>query len=193
MANNNHEFRPDKTGSGLLSRLYLTRLQRLSALKWLLYSLVALILSVLQDVLLCELYVFGATTDLVPCAILMICILEGADNGSLFALIAALVYLFSGSSPGYHVLVLLPVLGVGASIFRQSLLRKSFSATMLCAGAALILYELIIFGMALFLNLTHPGRLTVALITWGLSFAVMPLLYPILVSIGRIGGETWKE
>ena len=193
MANKNHEFRPDKSGSGLLSRLYMTRLQRLSALKWLLYSLVALFLSVLQDVLLCDLYIWGATTDLVPCAILMVCILEGADNGSLFTLIAALVYLFSGSSPGYHVLVLLPVLGVGASIFRQSLLRKSFSATVLCAGAALILYELIIFGMALFLNLTHPGRFIVALITWGLSFAVMPLLYPILVSIGKIGGETWKE
>lgn len=193
MANKNHEFRPDKSGSGLLSRLYLTRLQRLSALKWLLYSLTVLILSVLQDVVLCDLYVYGATTDLVPCAILMVCVLEGVDNGSLFTLIAALVYLFSGSSPGYHILVLLPVLGIGASIFRQSLLRKSFSATVLCAGVALILYELIIFGMALFLNLTHPGRFSVALITWGLSFAVMPLLYPILASIGKIGGETWKE
>ena len=193
MANKNHEFRPDKSGSGLLSRLYMTRLQRLAALKWLLYSLMVLFLSVLQDVLLCDLYIWGATTDLVPCAILMVCILEGADSGSLFTLIAALVYLFSGSSPGYHVLVLLPVLGVGASIFRQSLLRKSFSATVLCAGAALLLYELVIFGIALFLNLTYPGRFPVALITWGLSFAVMPLLYPILVSIGKIGGETWKE
>ena len=193
MANKNYEFRPDKSGSGLLSRLYLTRLQRLSALKWLLYSLVVLVSSVLQDVLLCDLYVWGATTDLVPCAVLMICVLEGADSGSLFCLITALVYLFSGSSPGYHILVLLPVLGVGASIFRESLLRKSFSATVLCAGAALILYELIIFGMALFLNLTHPGRFSVVMITWALSFAVMPLLYPILVSIGKIGGETWKE
>ena len=193
MANKNYEFRPDKSGSGLLSRLYLTRLQRQAALKWLLYSVVILILSVLQDVVLCELYVWGGTTDLVPCAILMVCVLEGADSGSLFCLIAALVYLFSGSSPGYHVLFLLPVLGVGATIFRESLLRKSFSATVLCTGGALILYELVIFGMALFLNLTHPGRLSVALITWGLSFAVTPLLYPIWVSIGKIGGQTWKE
>ena len=193
MANKNYEFRPDKTGSGLLSRLYMTRLQRLSALKWLLYSVVVLILSVLQDVVLCDLYVYGATTDLVPCAMLMICILEGAEDGSLFCLLTALVYLFSGSSPGYHVLVLLPVLGVGASIFRQSLLRKSFSATVLCAGTAQLIYEMAIFGMALFLNLTHVGRVHVALITWGLSLAVMPILYPILVSIGKIGGETWKE
>ena len=193
MANKNYEFRPDKTGSGLLNRLYLTKLQRLSFLKWLLYSLVVLILSVLQDVVLCDLYVWGGTTDLVPCAILMVCVLEGTDNGSLFCLITALVYLFSGSSPGYHILVLLPVLGVGASVFRESLLRKGFSATVLCSGAALILYELVCFGMALFLNLTHTGRFTVTLITWGLSFAVMPLLYPLLASIGKIGGQTWKE
>ncbi len=193
MANKNYEFRPDKTGSGLLSRLYLTQLQRLSALKWLLYGLVVLVLSVLQDVLLCDLYVWGATTDLVPCAVLMVCVLEGAEHGSLFCLISALVYLFSGSSPGYHILVLLPVLGVGASIFRQSLLRKSFGATILCAGAALFIYELAIYAMALFLNLTHTGRFSVALITAGLSLAAMPLLYPILVSIGKIGGETWKE
>lgn len=193
MAKKNYEFRPDRTGSGILSRLYLTRLQRLSAMKWLLYSLVVLILSVLQDVLLCRMDIWGATTDLVPCAVLMVCVLEGAEHGSLFCLITALIYLFSGSSPGYHVLVLLPVLGVGASIFRQSLLRKSFSATILCAGAALFLYELAIFAMALFLNLTHAGRFSVALITGGLTLAVMPILYPILVSIGKIGGETWKE
>ena len=193
MAKKNYEFRPDKSGSGILSQLYMTRLQRLSALKWLLYSLVVLVLSVLQDVLLCRLDLWGATTDLVPYAILMVCVLEGAENGSLFCLITALVYLFSGSSPGYHILVLLPVLGVGASIFRQSLLRKSFGATVLCSGVALLLYELAIYGMALFLNLTHTGRFPVSLITTGLTLAAMPILYPILVSIGKIGGETWKE
>ena len=193
MANKNYEFRPDKTGPGLFSRLYLTRLQRLSVLKWLLYSLVVLVLSVLQDVLLCDLDIWGATTDPVPCAIFIICVLEGAEHGSLFCLIAALVYLFSGSSPGYHVLVLLPFLGVGASIFRQSLLRKSFGATALCAGAATLLYELAIYGMALFLNLTHVSRFSVALITIGLTLGLLPILYPILSSIGKIGGETWKE
>lgn len=193
MAKRNYEFRPDKTGPSLFSRLYLTRLQRLSVLKWLLYSLVLLILSVLQDVLLCRLDLWGATTDLVPCAVFIICVLEGAEHGSLFCLISALVYLFSGSSPGYHVLVLLPFLGVGASMFRQSLLRKSFGATVLCAGTALMIYELAIYAIALFLNLTHMGRFPVALITGGVTLAVIPILYPILVSIGKIGGETWKE
>ena len=193
MAKKNYEFRPDKTGSGLLGRLYLTRLQRLSVLKWALYSLVLLILSVLQDVLLCRVSIFGATTDLVPCGVFMVCLLEGAEHGSLFSLIGALVYLFSGSSPGYHVLVLLPFLAVGAAIFRESLLRKSFSSTFLCVSISTTLYELVIFAMALFLKLTHAGRFHVALITTGLTVCAIPILYPIMVSISKIGGETWKE
>ena len=186
MAKKNYEFRPDKTGSGLLSRLYLTRLQRLSILKWTLYSL-------LQDVLLCRMSIFGATTDLVPCGIFIICLLEGVEHGSLFTLIGALVYLFSGSSPGYHVLVLLPFLGVGAGLFRESLLRKSFSSTFLCVSVSTTVYELVIFAMALFLKQTHAGRFQVALITTGLTLAAIPILYPILVSISKIGGETWKD
>ena len=193
MAKKNYEFRPDKTGSGLLSRLYLTRLQRLSVLKWALYSLVVLILSVLQDVLLCRVSIYGATTDLVPCAVFMVCLLEGIEHGSVFSLIGALIYLFSGFAPGYHVLVLLPFLAVGAGLFRESLLRKSFSSTFLCVSVSVALYELIIFGVALFLKLTHAGRLHVALITIGLTLAVIPILYPIMVSISKIGGETWKE
>ena len=187
------DFRPDKEGTGLVSRLYLTKKQRLSAAKWLLYSLVVLVLSVIQDVMLCQVHLFGSTTDLVPCAIFAICILEGADSGSLFCLIAAVIYLFSGTAPGVHIVALIPFLGVVTSLFRQNYLRKGFSATFLCTGAATVLYELAIFGVALFVEQTHPGRFFTALVTSGLDCLVIPLLYPILVSIGKIGGETWKE
>ncbi len=193
MARRDKEFRPDKEGTGLIDQLYLTRKQRLSAAKWLLYSLVVLILSVIQDVMLSRVTLFGATTDLVPCAILAICVLEGAETGSLFSLILSLVYLFSGMSPGVHVLVLLPFLGVVASVFRQNYLRKGFSALWLCAAGALMTYELTIFITAVFLEQSHLGRFPVACVTGALSCLVIPLLYPILVSIGKIGGETWKE
>lgn len=187
------DFRPDKLGAGLASRLYLTKKQRLSAAKWLLYSLVVLTLSVIQDVILCQVTIFGSTTDLVPCAVFMICILEGAESGSLFCLIAATAYQFSGTAPGFHIIPLIPFLGVITSIFRQNYLRKGFSATILCAGAAIALYELIVFGAALFIEQTHFGRFHTTLTTIGLDCLVLPLLYPILVSIGKIGGETWKE
>ncbi|MBR2889709.1 MAG: hypothetical protein IKC09_05475 [Oscillospiraceae bacterium] len=193
MARHDKDFRPDREDSGLWGQLYLTKKQRLSAAKWLLYSLVVLALSVVQDVMLSSLDLRGATTDLVPCAILTVCILEGADSGSLFSLLAATVYLFSGTAPGVHVVVLLPLLGVIASVFRQNYLRKSFFTTVLCAGAMVLVYELTVFGVALFVEQTYAARVTVALITAGLSCLAIPLLYPILVSIGKIGGETWKE
>lgn len=187
------DFRPDREGPSLLSRLYLTKHQRLSAAKWLLYSLVVLILSVVQDVILCQVSLFGSTTDLVPCAIFVICILEGAESGSLFCLIAATVYLFSGTAPGVHIIILIPFLGVVTSLFRQNYLRKGFSATLLCAGAAILVYEVLAFALALFVQQTHPGRFFTALVTAGLDCLVIPLLYPFLVSIGKIGGDTWKE
>ena len=42
-----------KRRSGLLSKLFLTKQQRRSVLKWTLYAMVLVVLSVLQDVLLC--------------------------------------------------------------------------------------------------------------------------------------------
>ena len=187
------DFRPDREGPSLLSRLHLTKTQRLSAAKWLLYSLVVLVLSVVQDVIMCQVNLFGSTTDLVPCAIFAICIMEGAESGSLFCLIAATLYLFSGTAPGVHVVILIPFFGVVASLFRQNFLRKGFSATLLCASVAIFVYEVLAFALALFVQQTHPGRFFTALVTSGLDCLVIPLLYPVLVSIGKIGGDTWKE
>ena len=66
------EFKPDKPRVGFLSRLYLTKKQRRSVLKWVLYSLVLLFLSLVQDVLLCNMNILGATTELVPVGIFLI-------------------------------------------------------------------------------------------------------------------------
>ena len=43
MARKKYEFQPDKQGAGFFSKLYLTRKQRLSLLRWCLYALVLLV------------------------------------------------------------------------------------------------------------------------------------------------------
>ena len=53
MANKN-EFRPDRTGTGFFSHLHLTAKQRRSLLKWTLYALIMLVLSLVLNV-------FGST------------------------------------------------------------------------------------------------------------------------------------
>ena len=188
-----YEFRPDKEHSGIANKLILTRQQQKSLLKWLLYTLVLLALSVLQDVILCQVRLFGSTTDLVPCGIFLICLAEGMEGGSVFSLVAAACYLFSGSSAGYHSLVLLTGISVLISYFRQSYLRKGFAATMLCTGAGLLVYQLAVFAIALFLGQTNPSRLGAFSLTAGLTFIWAPLLYPVVGAISKIGGEAWKE
>ena len=115
-----YEFKPDRPHATFLSKLYLTQKQRKSLLKWVLYGLVLVVLSVLQDVLLCRLDIFGATTELVPCAIFLICLMESVESGTIFALVAGSLYVFSGSSAGNHVIVLIPVIAFMVCLLRQS-------------------------------------------------------------------------
>lgn len=188
-----NEFKPDKTGSGLLSKLYITPAQRRNILKWVLYSLVLLVLSLLQDVVLCKFRLFGATTELVPCAIILICLLEGSQGGCVFTLLAALFYWFSGATLGPIAMVAITALSIFVAMFRQSYLQKGFGAAMLCTVFAVVVYEMILFLVGAFTGLTPWGRFGGFLITAGLSLLAAPILYPILLSIASIGGETWKE
>lgn len=188
-----YEFKPDKAGSGILNKLYLTPKQRRTILKWVLYGAVLLVLSVVQDVILSRVQLYGATTDLVPCGIFLICILEGAESGSIFSLIAAMLYLFSGTAPGPYCIVYITVLAVFLSMFRQGYLRKGFGAAMLCSCIAVMMYELAVFVTGLFLGMTIADRIGAFCLTGGLSLIAAPVLYPILRGIEKIGGNTWKE
>lgn len=188
-----YEFKPDKPNGDLWQKLYLTKKQRRSILRWALYALTLLVLSVLQDVILCRFRLFGATTDLIPPAIFVICLVEGAHSSCIFALVASMLYLFSGTAPGYYSMVLIPVLAIAASLVQQAFLQKGLGATFLCASVALVLYESLTFLMGLFLELTLPGRLLGFLITTALSIPFILILYPICKSIETLGGETWKE
>ena len=185
-----YDFKPDKTGNSVFSKLYLTQQQRRTILKWTLYTALLLLLSVLQDVILSKVEVMGATTDLVPCAIILICILEEAHTSAIFTLIASCLFTFSGGAPGPYCLVFLTALALIVSLLRQNYLAKRFSSAMVCCLLAFALYELLTFAMGLFLGLTAFRRILGFFITIALSLPAFPILYPICVSIG---GKSWKE
>ena len=188
-----HEFRPDSHRQDFLGKLLLTRKQGQNLLKWVLYSLICLLALLVQDVVMCRVSIFGTTTELVPAFLLAVCILQGAESGCVFALVGALVYYGSGSAPGLWCIPTLTALAVFAAIFRQAYLRKGLSALMLCLTLAMVLYELSNFAIGVFLSYTTPARFGAFFLTALLSVVVVPLCYPILMSIGKIGGETWKE
>lgn len=188
-----HEFRPDTPRISLPKLFHLTNLQRRSLLKWSLYTLVCVAALLIQDVVMSRFHFFGGTTDLAVCAILLITVIEGIDTGSIFVLIASLLYFFSGSSPGAFSVALLTIYGIAAAMFRQAFWHRNARSIILCTGICLMLYELSVFGAGLFLVLTHVGRLGMFLVTGLISCVLLLPLYPLIDRIGRLGGTEWKE
>ena len=193
MARKKYEVRPDPTRFDWVGKLLLTRKQRKSLLKWLLYSLVCVAGLVLQDSMLAGLRVFGGGFDLAPALVVLICVLEGCENGSVFALSAALIYAFSGSAQGRYCIVLLTAAAVLAAAFRQSYLRRGVGSDMICVGGAMLIYELCVFAAGVTLELTYPGRWPVFVMTALVSALTAGVFYRLLKHIGTIGGNQWKE
>ena len=193
MARRKYEFRPDKVKTDLLGKLYLTPQQRKKLLRWLLFAVLLVTVSVLQDVVLCRMQLFGATTDLVPLAIFLICVQIGADRGAIFCLVAAMLYKFSGTAPGYYSMALIPVLALLAAMLRQSYFRRSFGSVFLCVTAAIVLYEMFVFLCGLIFLNTTALRAMRFLATGLISAATLPILYPITKAIDNIGEKSWTD
>lgn len=187
------EFKPDKLGSSWLSKLYLTRQQRRTILKWVVYLILLVLVSLVQDVILCRFRLWGAATDLVPCLLLLICITEGAEGGGVFALLGTLYYLYSGTAPGPYVVALIPVIGIPLSILRQAYLRKGFLTALICLIPAMVLYELGVFAFGMFLERTFAWRLMGFVLSALLSMLAVPVMYPVCRLIHKIGGQLWNE
>ena len=187
------EFRPDIHREDVLGKLFLTRRQAMRLLRWVLFSAVCLAGLLIQDVVMSRFTIFGTTTDLVPCCILAVCILQGAESGCVFALAGSMIYCFSGSAPGIFAIPLITVIAALMAIFRQAYLQKGFFTMLLCTAFALLFYELGTFFIGVFLGSTILSRLPAFLLGTALTLATVPILYPILLSIGKIGGEIWKE
>ena len=187
------DFKPDVQKATWVKTAKLTKLQQLRLVRWLLYVLTVIVCLVLQDVLMSQFSIFGATTDLPVCAILLITVLEGAEIGSVFVLIASILYYFSGNAPTAFCVGLMVAFGIGATLFRQLFWHRSKGSIILCASIALTGYELGLFAVGIINKLTHWGRLPVFMLTAVFSCLMLIPLYSLIYKIGLIGGNTWKE
>lgn len=188
-----YEFRPDPEGSGNFEKMLLSQRQRFGVLRWTLFGLLCVLALLVQDVMVHRVDIFGAGADLVPCVIIMIAALQGAEAGSIFSLVASIVYYFSGSAQGPYVVPLITVIAILAVIFRQACLRKGFFSILLSTALGMICYELLLFGIGLFLRHTVTQWTMATVMTAFLSLVAVPVGYPLARAIGKIGGEAWKE
>ena len=193
MARRKIEFRPDPTGHDWVSKLRLTPLQRRSLLKWLLYSLVCLLGLVLQDSMLARARFLGGCFDVTPALIMLICVLEGSESGSVFTLTASMVYVFSGTGQGHYCIALMTIAAVAAALFRQGYLRRSAGSDLICVGGAMIFSEMALLVAGVIQGLTYRGRWPVFLMTAIISTLAAGAVYALLKYIGTIGGNAWKE
>ena len=187
------EFKPDVQKATWIKTNKLTKQQQLRLTRWSLYALTVILSVVLQDVLMSQVSLFGATTDLPACAILLITVLEGTEIGSIFVLIASTLYYFSGNAPSAFCIGLLTFFGIGATLFRQMYWHRSKGSVILCGAIALVGYELGLFVVGISTVLTHWGRFPSFLLTALYSCLVQISLYSLIHKIGLIGGNTWKE
>ena len=188
-----YEFKPDPKGTNFLKRLYMTRLQRLTILKWGTYFLTGVVLLLIQDVIMSQMRISGATTDLPVAFILLVGLYEGLENGSVFTLVASLFYWFSGSAPTPISIALLCVLVIFAGLFRQLYWHRSFGSITLCVCISIMLYEMMLFVAGIALGLTILPRAGVFALTGGITCITMLPMYPLVRAISKIGGESWNE
>ena len=187
------DFKPDAKVSTWFKTARMTQLQQLRLLKWVLYVAVSILALVVQDVIMSQLNLFGGTTDLPVTVILLITVIEGTEVGSLFVLIASTLYYFSGTAPGAYCIGLMTGLGVAVVMFRQLYWHRSKGSIVLCAGIAVMAYELGLFIIGLMSELTLWKHFANFVLTGMYSCFTLPLFYPLIYKIGLIGGNTWKE
>ena len=102
---NDLDFKPDVQKATWVKTNRLTKQQQLRLVRWVLYVLTVVACLILQDVIMSQFSIFGATTDLPACAILLITVMEGTEIGSIFVLIASTLYYFSGNAQRLSALV----------------------------------------------------------------------------------------
>ena len=188
-----YEFKPDPKTTNFLKRLYMTRLQRLTILKWGTFAMTGVLLLVIQDVIMSNMRFSGATTDLPAAFILLVGLYEGLENGSVFTLVAALFYWFSGSAPTPVSVALFCVLNILIGLFRQMYWNRSFGSLTLCTGISIMLYEMLLFVVGIAQGLTILPRAGVFALTGAMTCAAMLPMYPLVRAISKIGGESWND
>lgn len=187
------DFKPDRNTATWAKTTRLTELQRLRLIKWVLYIFTCIMCLVVQDVILSQIPLFGACTDLPVCAMLLITVLEGTEVGSVFLFCASLFYFFSGSAPIPMCISLLTCIGVLATVFRQMYWHRSKGSILMCTMIALTVYEMSLFVAGLLQELTVFSRIGSFVLTSIYSCLLLIPLYSLIYKIGLIGGNTWKE
>ena len=176
-----------------LGKLRITKKQWRSILKWVLYALSLMATMVIQSVLLSRLPVLGAKVNLVPYFVGCVCIIEGADSGSVFALLASLAWALYGGDFGFVSIVVLTCGGMGLGLAMRGLLRTQLLTCVICCFALCLCHDTAIFLLRLYLHTVTPRQYFRILLPGTVLGALScPVFYALFRGIHRVGGNEWN-
>ena len=173
----------------MFKHFHLTKTQWLGILKWSLYGLLTLLTLLLQTVVLSRTTALRIKPTPLPVLIVCICVREGPERGGVYAILAALLWCFSGADYGSLSVALLPVGAILSAVLCRAVLTLRFLPTALCAFAVTLLNASVIFVFKLILPptvaLDNYWRLLLPGVA--ISMLFLPIQYPLVKCISRIG------
>lgn len=147
-------------------------------IKWLAYTLALLPVWFLEAFLLSRFPLYGVKPMLLPLAAMAVATLEGATAGAGFALGVGLLFdSVTPGAPGVMIFVM-ALMGLGAGLLAQYLLRQDLIGCFLCSALALVCMDALRVGVRLMMGAAPlKAMLEVAgkEILWSLCF--VPLVY----------------
>ena len=177
-----------------LQKLRITRKQWRIILKWALYVVAFIATVVIQGVILNRQPLFGIRVNLVPYFVGCVCVIEGADAGSVFALIVSLAWALSGGDLGFMSILVLTLGGMGLGVAMENLLRDQIVTCIVCCFLLCLTHDSAIFLLRLFLR-TVTARQYFRILVPGVLLGIpsCPVFYYLFRLIHRVGGgSTWN-
>ncbi len=147
-------------------------------IKWLAYALALLPVWFLEAYLLSRYPLFGVKPMLLPLCAVAVATLEGATAGAGFGLAVGLLFdAMDPGAPGAMIFVM-ALLGLGAGLLAQYVLRQDLIGCFLCSALALVAMDALRVAVRLLMG-TAPLRAMLELagreILWSICF--VPLVY----------------
>lgn len=147
-------------------------------IKWLAYALALLPIWFLEAFLLSRYPLFGVKPMLLPLCAIAVATLEGATAGTGFAL--AVGMLFDAMVPGVPgaMIFIMALLGLGAGLLAQYVLRQDLLGCFLCSALALVVMDALRIALRLAMGTAPLGamlELAGKEILWSLCF--VPFVY----------------
>lgn len=158
-----------------------------NALMWVLYSVLFLLLVVLQTVVFGRVRFFDAKLSLIPVCIACVAMHCGAEAGALYGLCCGTFWCFTGVSGGALLIVLLSACGAVIGYLCDRYLVRQFLSALLMSLLALAVCQTVLFLFQWNLGTIPVSTIRVLPVQIGLSLLACPPVYLCAWAIRKVG------